>query len=95
MLGGAEYLATPQQVVKIATCKNPKKPNGLDGNPNQKGDRTMQIEITEKTAEAMLKLDDRYFWDLFVMICTNENEEYQFRNAIAEIANQIKKEVTR
>ena len=55
----------------------------------------MQIEITENTAEAMLKLDDRYFFDLFVMICTNENEEYQFRSAIAEIANQIKKEIIR
>jgi len=55
----------------------------------------MKIEITKETAETMLKMNDRYFFDMFVMICTNDNEEYQFRNAIAEIADQIKKEMKR
>ena len=51
----------------------------------------MKIEITKETAKAILKLNDRYFFNLFVMICTNEDEEYQLRDAIAEIAEQIKK----
>ena len=89
MLGGVEYLATPQQVVKIATYKNPKKPNGLKGNPNQKGDRTVQIEITKETAEAILKMNDRYYFGLFKEIVTSEDEEYQFRNAIKSITKEI------
>jgi len=51
----------------------------------------MQIEITEQTAEAIKKLHDRYFFDLFRQIRTSEDEEYKFRDAIAEIAKEIKR----
>jgi len=51
----------------------------------------MQIEITEQTANAIEKLHDRYFFDLFRPIRTSEDEEYQFRDAIAEIAKELKR----
>ena len=52
--------------------------------------KDIQITISEDTAEAIQKIDNRYFFDLFQDIRTSENEEYQFRDAIAEIAKQIK-----
>jgi len=51
----------------------------------------MQIEISEQTAKAIKKLHDRYFFDLFKPIRTDKEEEYQFRNAIAEIAKELNK----
>ena len=52
--------------------------------------KDIQITISEDTAKAILKIDNRYFFDLFQDIRTSENEEYQFRDAIAEVAKQIK-----
>jgi len=51
----------------------------------------MQIEISEQTAQAIQKLNNRYFFDLFKPIRTSEDEEYQFRDAIAAIAKEIGK----
>ena len=48
------------------------------------------ISIGKDTANAILKIDNRYFFDLFQDIRTSENEEYQFRDAIAEVSKQIK-----
>lgn len=48
------------------------------------------ITISKETAEALLKIDERYYFDLFKEIRTSEDEEYQFRDAIAELAKQIK-----
>ena len=52
----------------------------------------MQINITEKTAEVLVRLHDRYYFDLFKNIRTDINEEYVFRNAISEVADEIKKQ---
>jgi len=49
----------------------------------------MQIEITEQTAEALKKLNNRYFFDLFKLIRTSEEEEYQFRDAIEAIVKEV------
>ena len=51
----------------------------------------MKIEITEQTAEAILKINDRYYFDLFKPIRANEEEEYQFREALKEIVKDINK----
>jgi len=51
----------------------------------------MQIEITEQTANAIEKLHDRYFFDLFRPIRISEDEEYQFREAISEIVKELTK----
>ena len=51
----------------------------------------MQINITEETAEAIIMLDDRYYFDLFKSIRTNINEEYIIRNAITALAEEIKR----
>ena len=48
------------------------------------------ISIGKETAGAILKIDERYYFDLFKEIRTSEDEEYQFRDAIKEIAKQIK-----
>ncbi len=52
----------------------------------------MKIEIDSVTAEAILKIDDRYFFDLFKEIRVNEDEEFEFRDAISAIAQKIKNE---
>lgn len=49
----------------------------------------MKIEISERTAEAILKLNERYFYELFAQICTHFTEEFEFKNAIDEIAYKI------
>ena len=49
----------------------------------------MQIEITKEAAEAILKLNDRYFFGLFKEIVANEDEECQFRDAVSLVANEI------
>ncbi len=49
----------------------------------------MKIEITKETAEAILKMNDRYYFGLFREIVTSEDEEYQFRNAIKSITKEI------
>ncbi len=51
----------------------------------------MQIEITKETADAILKIDDRYYFDLFKTIRIDEEEEYKFRDALNAIAEEIKK----
>ena len=48
------------------------------------------ISIGKDTANAILKIDNRYFFDLFQDIRTSEAEEYQFRDSITEVAKQIK-----
>jgi len=48
------------------------------------------ITISEETASAILKIEDRYYFDLFKTIRMSKAEEYQFREAIVEIAKQIK-----
>ena len=49
------------------------------------------ISISKEAAEAIQMINDRYYFDLFKEIRTSEDEEYQFRDAIIEIAKQIKK----
>jgi len=51
----------------------------------------MRIEITKETAEALIKLHNRYFFNLFKPICLSENEEYQLRNAIIQVVEEIQK----
>ena len=51
----------------------------------------MQIEITDQTAEALKKLNNRYFFDLFKPVRTSEEEEYQFRDAIEAIVKELNK----
>ena len=51
----------------------------------------MQIEITEQTAIAIIKINERYYFDLFSSIRVSEEEEYQFREALQEIAKEIKR----
>ena len=51
----------------------------------------MQIEITDQTAEALKKLNSRYFFDLFKPIRISEEEEYQFRDAIEAIVKELNK----
>ncbi len=53
----------------------------------------MQINITEETAEAILMLDDRYYFDLFKSIRTDINEEYIIRNAITALADEAKEQI--
>ncbi|QOP42978.1 hypothetical protein FJR45_03025 [Sulfurimonas sediminis] len=48
------------------------------------------IDITQQTAEALIELDNRYFFDLFKPIRENEDEEYKYRDAIYEVAQKIK-----
>ena len=50
----------------------------------------MQIEITPETAKAILLIEDRYYFDLFESIRQQVSEEYDMRNAIIEIAEEIK-----
>lgn len=49
----------------------------------------MTIEITPETADALLKINDRYFNGLFEEIVTSEDEEMDFRDALEEIAKAI------
>jgi len=42
----------------------------------------MKIEITERTATAILKLNDRYFYELFAQVCEHYTEEFEFKNAV-------------
>ena len=53
----------------------------------------MQINITEETAEAILMLDDRYYFDLFKSVRTDINEEYIIRNAITALADEVKEQI--
>jgi len=50
----------------------------------------MIIEITEETANAIVLIENRYYFDLFKEIRTLEKEEYIMRDAIFEIAKEIK-----
>ena len=53
----------------------------------------IKIEIDKETADAILLLEERYFFNLFKQISKNEEEEYKFRDAIVSIAEKIKKEI--
>lgn len=52
----------------------------------------MKIEITPKQAEVLETLWHRYYFDLFKPIRKSEEEEYQFRNAIQEIVEEINRQ---
>lgn len=51
----------------------------------------MVININATTAEAILLLDERYFFELYEAICKDREEEYLFRNAINQIADEVKR----
>lgn len=50
----------------------------------------MNITITPGTAKAILLIEDRYYFDLFKSIRTDQEQEYQFRDAIIAIVSEIK-----
>ena len=52
----------------------------------------MKIELTPEQIEAIEKLNDRYYFGLFQPICKEKDEEYQFRNVIQEIVDQINRQ---
>jgi len=49
----------------------------------------MQIEITQEQAEQIEKLADRYYFGLFQDVTRNEQEEYEIRDAILQLADKI------
>ena len=49
----------------------------------------MTITIKKETAEAILLIEDRYYFDLFKGIRTSKDEEYRMRDAIFEISKEI------
>ena len=51
---------------------------------------TINIEISQRAAEAIEKLNERYYFGLFEQIALSEYEEMRFRDAIAELSKQIK-----
>ncbi|WP_188109959.1 hypothetical protein [Sulfurimonas hydrogeniphila] len=50
------------------------------------------ITVTDKTAEAINILNDRYYFGLFEHLTANSEEEYLFRDAIEKIAKSIQEE---
>ena len=52
----------------------------------------MKIELTPKQITALENLNNRYYFGLFQSICKEEEEEYQFRNAIQEIVEEINRQ---
>jgi uncharacterized protein YktB (UPF0637 family) len=56
--------------------------------------RTITLTLTEETAGQLLRIDERYYFGLFEPIRTNEEEEYRFRDAVAETAEQIRQSLT-
>ena len=54
----------------------------------------MKIEITKETAEAILKINDRYFFGLFKEIVTSEDEEYQLVDIKGKPTNKLPVTVT-
>ena len=55
----------------------------------------MTIDISNEAVDAILKINERYFFDLFKDISVSEEEEYRFRDAVAEIAETIKNELNK
>ena len=53
----------------------------------------MTIDISNEAADAILKINERYVFDLFKEIRVSEEEEYRFRDAMAEIAETINNEL--
>jgi len=51
----------------------------------------LTITIDTNTAKALSKLNARYFFDLFKSVRTNEDEEYQYRDALQSVADAIAK----
>lgn len=49
----------------------------------------MRIEIDEKTVRGLLKLCNRYYFDLFKEIRVNKDEEFEMRNALFKIVEKI------
>lgn len=47
------------------------------------------VTISEPTIEALLKLHSRYYFGVFEQIVTSEDEEYEFRDALAELSKLI------
>jgi len=52
----------------------------------------MRIELSEETAKTLLKMDERYYFGLFKEIIANEEEEFEMRNALIDIAKEIKEQ---
>jgi hypothetical protein len=52
----------------------------------------MKIELTPKHITALENLNNRYYFGLFQLICKEEEEEYQFRDAIQEIVEEINRQ---
>lgn len=50
---------------------------------------TITIEIKKEDLEAILKINERYYFDLFKSIRATEEEEHEFRNAIANISKEL------
>lgn len=50
----------------------------------------IEITISKETAEALLKIEERYYFDLFKEIRVSKDEEHRFRDAIIAIVKQIK-----
>lgn len=49
----------------------------------------MKIELSKETIDQMLKLNEAYYFGLFKSIVKDENEEMNFRDALAELAKAI------
>ena len=53
----------------------------------------MTIDISNEAADAILKINERYCFDLFKDIRVSEEEEYRFRDAMAEVARKIEEQL--
>lgn len=52
----------------------------------------INISITPEQAAALETIWNRYYFDLFKTIRESEEEEYQFRNAIQNIVDEINRQ---
>ena len=53
----------------------------------------MKIELSENEIEAIMNINNRYYFGLFNEIVKNENEEYLLRDAIISIDKKIKENI--
>ena len=54
----------------------------------------LTISIDKETAQALLEINRQYFFDLFKPICTHENDEYRYRDALEKVALAIEERST-
>ena len=52
--------------------------------------KTVTIKIDKKTIDAILMLNNRYYFNLFESIRNNIEEEHELRDAIDNIATKIR-----